>query len=77
MSPPPPTHTHTLHLPHTLTVPRPNIYVYFSPIHINFHQESCLWLIEYINGVIQTVNIELAVSVKDESKAFIVSLLTT
>ena len=58
-------------------VPRPNLFIYFSPIHINVHQESCLWLVEYVNGVIQTVNLELAVTVKDEGKAFIVSTITT
>ena len=56
------------------TVPRPNLFIYFSPVHINVHQESCLWLVEYVNGVIQTVNLELAVNVKDEGKAFIVSV---
>lgn len=67
----PHTHTHTL----SPTVPRSNMFVYFSPIHINVHQESCLWLVEYANGVVQTVNLELAVSVKDEGKAFIVSTI--
>ena len=56
-------------------VPRPNLFIYFSAIHINLHQDSCLWLVEYVNGVIQTVNLELAISVKDEGKAFIVSWL--
>lgn len=57
-------------------VPRSNLFVYFSPIHINVHQDSCLWLVEYVNGVIQTVNVELALTVKDEGKAFIVGQST-
>ena len=43
-----------------------------SPVHLNFHQESCLWLVEFIHGVVKTVNIELALSVKEEGKSFLV-----
>lgn len=49
--------------------------VYMSPVHLSFHQESCLWLIEFIHGVVRTVNIELALSVKDEGKSFLVCVV--
>lgn len=48
------------------------MFVYVSPVHVNVHQESCLWLVEFIHGVVKTVNIELALSVKDEGKSFLV-----
>lgn len=57
-----------------LTVPRPNVFIYFSPLHINVDQRSCLWLMEFVYGVVHTINMELAVSVHDEGKTFIVSL---
>lgn len=54
-------------------VPRPNVSVYLSPVHVNVHQESCLWLVEFVHGLVRTVNIQLALAVKDESKSFLVS----
>lgn len=59
---------------HLIVVPRPNVMVYLSPIHLNLHQESCLWLVEFVHGVVRTVNIELALSVKDEGQSFLVSV---
>ena len=47
--------------------------VYLSPVHVNVHQESCLWLVEFIHGLVKTVNIQLALTVKDEGKSFLVS----
>ena len=58
----------------TPPVPRPNVYVYMSPIHINFHQESCLWLAEFIHGVTATVNVGLAKTAVEEGNAYLVSL---
>lgn len=49
-------------------VPRPNIFMYISPIHVNFHQEQCLWLAEFVQGVAQTVNIDLLLSAHDEGQ---------
>lgn len=54
-------------------VPRPNVLLYMSPVHVNVHQESCLWLVEFMHGVVKTVNIQLALAVKDEGKSFLVS----
>lgn len=54
-------------------MPRPNVLLYMSPVHINVHQESCLWLVEFIHGLVKTVNIQLALTVKDEGKSFLVS----
>jgi len=53
-------------------VPRPNVFVYVSPIHMNVHQETCLWLAEFVVGVVKTVNVDLALSVKDEGMTFLV-----
>ncbi|XP_019849692.1 PREDICTED: uncharacterized protein LOC100636695 [Amphimedon queenslandica] len=49
-------------------VPRPNIFIYISPIHVNFHQEQCLWLAEFVQGVAQTVNLDLLLSAHDEGQ---------
>ena len=57
-------------------VPRPNVYIYASPVHVNVHQETCLWLAEFVVGVVNTVNVELAFSVKDEGMTFLVSSST-
>ncbi len=32
-----------------------------------------MWLVEFVYGVVRTVNIELAMSVKDEGMTFLVS----
>ena len=53
------------------SVPRPNVFVYLSPIHINFHQESCLWLAEFVHGVAQTVNLNLLLAAHTEGKVFL------
>ena len=55
--------------------PRPNVFVYVSPLHINVDQRSCLWLVEFVYGVVKTINMELAVSVHDEGKSYMVSVL--
>ena len=52
----------------SLTVPRPNIFIYISPIHVNFHQEQCLWLAEFAHGVAQTVNLDLLLSAHSEGQ---------
>ena len=57
----------------TPPVPRPNAYIYMSPIHINVHQESILWLAEFIHGVIATVNVDLAKTAVEEGNAYLVS----
>lgn len=38
-------------------------------------QRSCLWLVEFVYGVVKTINMELAVSVHDEGKSYMVSVL--
>lgn len=55
------------------TVPRPNLNIFFSPLHVNIDQRSCLWLVEFVYGVVHTVNMTLAISAHDEGKSFIVS----
>lgn len=55
------------------SAPRPNVFVYISPLHINVDQLSCLWLVRFVYGVVRTVNMELAVSVHDEGKSYIES----
>ena len=39
---------------------------------MNIHQETCLWLVEFVYGVVRTINVELALSLKDEGKTFMV-----
>ena len=51
------------------------MFVYVSPLHINVDQRSCLWLVEFVYGVVKTINMELAVSVHDEGKSYMVSAL--
>ncbi len=58
---------------HYHVVPRPNVSIDVTPIHINLHQQSCLWLVEFVHGVVQTINFDLAVSVHDEGKTVLVS----
>ena len=48
--------------------------VYLSPVHVNLHQESCLWLVEFLHGLVKTVNIDLALSVKEEGQSYLVSM---
>ena len=55
-------------------VPRPNIFVYLSPIHVNFHQESCLWLVEFVHGVARTVNLNLLLAAHTEGRVFLEQL---
>ena len=56
------------------SVPRPNIFVHLSPIHMNFHQESCLWLAEFVHGVVQTVNLNLLLAAHTEGRVFLEQL---
>ena len=58
----------------THPVPRPNAYIYMSPIHVNVHQESILWLAEFIHGVIATVNVDLAKMAMEEGVVLFVPL---
>eukprot|EP00731_Ephydatia_muelleri_P006094 Em0003g342a len=58
-------------------VPRPNAYIYMSPIHVNVHQESILWLAEFIHGVIATVNVDLAKTAVEEGNAYLKSRKST
>ena len=44
-----------------------------NPVHANIDQKSCLWLVEFVHGVVKTINVELALDVKDEGKSFLVS----
>ncbi len=44
------------------SVPRPNVSISVSPIHINLHQQSCLWLVEFIHGVIRTITFDFSSS---------------
>ncbi|KAL5502277.1 hypothetical protein EMCRGX_G009023 [Ephydatia muelleri] len=58
-------------------LPRPNAYIYMSPIHVNVHQESILWLAEFIHGVIATVNVDLAKTAVEEGNAYLKSRKST
>ncbi len=54
----------------SFVVPRPNIFAYLSPIHINVHQQLFLWLAEFVHGVMRTVNLDLLLSARTEGKMF-------
>jgi len=58
-----------------VAAPRPNIFIYFSPLHVNVDQRSCIWLLEFAYGVVKTINMELALSAHDEGKSYIVRAL--
>ena len=55
-------------------VPRPNIFIYLSPLHVNIHQEQFLWLAEFTHGVALTVNLNLILSAHTEGQHFIQEL---
>ena len=42
--------------------------MYLSPVHVNFHQEQCLWLAEFVHGVARTVNLNLLLSAQVEGQ---------
>ena len=51
-------------------VPRPSVYAYLSPIHVNVHQQLFLWLAEFVHGVVRTINLSLFLSASTEGKMF-------
>lgn len=58
-------------LGHKFLVPRPNVFIYLSPLHVNFHQKLCLWLVEFVHGVARTVNLNLLMSAHIEGQEFL------
>ena len=56
---------------YSIIVPRPNVSIYLSPMHINFHQEQCLWLVEFCHGLARTVNLNLLLSAHTEGQVLI------
>ena len=65
----------SLSLPLSLSpcsVPRPNLYVHLTPVHATLHQTSLVWIMDFLHGVLATVNLDLALSVHSEGKAFMV-----
>lgn len=52
-------------------VPRPNVSLYLSPLHINFHQAQCLWLVELVHSLVRTVNLNLLLSAHTEGQVLI------
>ncbi len=61
------------HRLHFVVAPRPNVFVYFTPLHVNVDQHSFLWLVQFVYGVVMTINMKLALSVHDEGKSYLVS----
>lgn len=42
-----------------------------APVHVSFHQQHCLWLVEFVHGVLRTVNLDLALAVLSETSSFL------
>jgi hypothetical protein len=55
-------------------IPRPNAYVHLTPVHATLHQTSLVWIMDFLHGVLATVNLDLAYSVHTEGKAFMEEL---
>jgi hypothetical protein len=52
-------------------IPRPNLYLHLTPLHATLHQDSLVWIMDFIHGVMATVNLDLAMSIHSEGKAFL------
>ena len=52
--------------------PRPNVYVYCCPIHINFDQKTCVWVARFARTILSTIDATLATSVKKDLVVYLV-----
>ena len=58
----------------TSLAPRPNVYVYCCPIHINFDQKTCVWIARFARAILGTIDTNLATSVRNDFVVYLVCL---
>ena len=60
----------------TCLAPRPNVYVYCCPVHINFDQKTCVWIARFARAILNfgTIDTNLATSVKKDFVVYLVCL---
>ena len=56
------------------SAPRPNVYVYCCPVHINFDQKTCVWVARFARAILGTIDTTLAVSVKNDLLVYLVCM---